>query len=224
MPPLLWTEGRSAPTANRLEAISYIASEPHQATAAVHAAQVVLGMRVMADAHAPDVLPPGAPPFPLPAPLVPAARAAILGLWGGTVRAVRGAPRDPGGRQSTVEGSTLIGLIAAQACGALGGTARRERVWDQGDGMRRRRRRVDGARKPRAVCHRHELRAVAPRGSPHSWAPVFATIHVPSRIVIGNHIKRLIQFLFQRCCESRFHKCSIVTLLSSSRHRGLWTG
>jgi hypothetical protein len=46
--------------------------------------------------------------------------------------------------------------------------------------MRASRRRVDGERKTRAICHRHELRTFAPLGLSHSESPFLATTNVPS--------------------------------------------
>jgi hypothetical protein len=46
--------------------------------------------------------------------------------------------------------------------------------------MRRSRRRVDGERKTRAVCHRHELRTFAPLGLSHPESPFLATMKVAS--------------------------------------------
>jgi hypothetical protein len=46
--------------------------------------------------------------------------------------------------------------------------------------MRRSRRRVNGDRKTKAVCHRHELRTFAPLGLSHPAAPFLATTNVPS--------------------------------------------
>ena len=54
------------------------------------------------------------------------------------------------------------------------------RIWDQGDCMRRRSGRVDGERKTRAVCHRDELRPLAPLGRSHSRSPLLATTTVAS--------------------------------------------
>jgi hypothetical protein len=61
-----------------------------------------------------------------------------------------------------------------------GGKDLNKSVWDEGDFMWRSSRRVDGERKASAVCHRHELRTLAPLGRSHPWSPCFATTNVPS--------------------------------------------
>jgi hypothetical protein len=74
----------------------------------------------------------------------------------------------------------VLSLIANQSLRSFIGKNLSESFSDQGDFMRRSRRRVDGERKTRAVCHRHELRAFAPLGLSHSESPFLATTNVPS--------------------------------------------
>jgi hypothetical protein len=88
---------------------------------------------------------------------------------------------DPYDSKSQVEGITIVGRIPDQALGALGGKGRSKSGWDKGNFMWRSRRRVDGDRKTSAVCHRHELRTLAPFALSHTQAPFFAMKKVPSR-------------------------------------------
>jgi hypothetical protein len=137
----------------------------------MHEPQGVLGLVCMAHQHAPGVLPPGERPCHLPATCVPTKGAAILSCRPCAVRPAGRASLDPDGREGPVEGSALVGVVADQPFGALGGEARRESVWDRGDFRWRSRRRVDGESRASAVCHRHELRPLAPLGLSHSWPP-----------------------------------------------------
>ena len=103
----------------------------------MHEPQVVLGMVFMAHQHAPEVVQPGEEPFHLPATFVSAKWAAILSFGPFAVRSVGRDQLDPYGSERHVEGIAIVGLIADQPFGALGGKARSESVWDQGDFMRR---------------------------------------------------------------------------------------
>jgi hypothetical protein len=103
----------------------------------MHEPQEVLGMVCMAHQHAPEVLQPSEQPFHLPATLIPPPGAAVLSVRPFAVRSAGRDQLDPDGREGHVEGGAIVGLITEQPCGALGGNARRESVWDQG-GFRRR--------------------------------------------------------------------------------------
>ena len=128
-------------------------------------------MVFMADQYTSEVLPPGEQPFHLPAAPIPTERAAILGFGAFTIRSVRRNHLGPYRRQSHIQGVALVRLIANQPGGGRGGKGRSESMEDKGDFMRRSSRRVDGDRKTSAVCHRHELRTLAPLGRSHAEAP-----------------------------------------------------
>jgi hypothetical protein len=87
---------------------------------------------------------------------------------------------EPSGRQRRVQGLTVVGVIPAPPRRAVGGQRWRESLWDKGDVMWRRSRRVDGERQTSAACHGHARRPLAPRGRSHLRAPVFATTQVAS--------------------------------------------
>jgi hypothetical protein len=89
-------------------------------------------------------------------------------------------PLNPRLGQGDVQRITVIGLIPDQALGEFSGKGHSQRCWDKGDLRRRSRGCVDGEQKTRAVCHRHELRTLAPLALSHVEAPFFATIQLPS--------------------------------------------
>lgn len=82
--------------------------------------------------------------------------------------------------QLLIQWVTIVCLIPYKMLRPLIGKTLGKSVLDKGDLMRASRRRVDGDRKTRAVCHCHELRTFAPLGLSHPKSPFFATINVPS--------------------------------------------
>jgi hypothetical protein len=134
----------------------------------------------MAHHHPPAILPRGTQALHLPPATVTAQGAPVLsGRWL-AVGPVRRDHVDPNGGQLCVQRIAVVHLIPDQPFRKRRGKDLNESVWDKGDFMPRSSRRVDGERKTSMVCHRHELRTLAPLGRSHPWSPVFATTHVPS--------------------------------------------
>ena len=126
------------------------------------------------------VLQPGKQAFDFPPPAVAAQRAASLGRGLFTVPLMGSDKFNATGGQPSIQGIAVIRAVSNQAVGPLGGQALCESRVDQGDFMRCSSRRVDGDRKTMAVCHRHELRTLAPLGRSHVPSFFFATIKVVS--------------------------------------------
>src|ERR1051325_9317903 len=137
-------------------------------------------MKVEAHSDAAKVLKPGEQPLDLPAALVAPQLPSVLRPRLLPVRLVRRDQLDASFSQLLVQRAGVVSLVADQSFGSLSGKNLSESLSDKGDFMRRSRRRVDGERKTRAVCHRHELRTFAPLGLSHPEAPFFATMKVAS--------------------------------------------
>jgi hypothetical protein len=75
---------------------------------------------------------------------------------------------------------TVIRSITDESLGSSLKEATLESFSNKGDFMRRSRRNVCGERKTRAICHCHELSALAPLGFSDTGAPFFATTKVAS--------------------------------------------
>ena len=130
-------------------------------------AQVILGMIFKASQNAAVVVQPRKQTLDLPAAPIAAQGPAILRRWALTIPLVRRNQFKAAQGQAVIQRVAVIGPVANQALGPDGEkTPEKSRV-DQGDFMRCSRRRVDGERKTRAVCHRHELRTFAPFGCSH---------------------------------------------------------
>jgi hypothetical protein len=138
-------------------------------------------MVFVAHHQSPEILQPGTQALHLPPATVTAEGAPVLSGRLPAVGSVRRNHFNPHGGQWCVQRVAVVRLIADQPFGELGGKDLNKRVWDKGDFMWRSSRRVDGERKTSAVCHRHELRTLAPLGRSHPWPPFFATTNVPSR-------------------------------------------
>jgi len=111
-------------------------------------------MKVEAHRDAAEVLEPREQPLDLPAAAVapqlpPVLRPRLL-----PVRLVRRDQLDALPSKLRVERVGVISLVADQSFGSLSGKNLGESAFDKGDFMRASRRRVDGERKTRAVCHR----------------------------------------------------------------------
>src|SRR5512132_642112 len=142
--------------------------------------EIVLIMEVKAHRNPAKVLKPREQPLDLPAPLITPQRSAILRLGFRSVRFVRRNHLDALLLEFFVKRVGVIRLIANQSLRLFIGKNFSESCLDRGDFMRASRRRVYGERKTIAVCHRHELRTLAPLGLSHSEAPFLATTNVPS--------------------------------------------
>ena len=126
------------------------------------------------------VLQPCKQPLDLPATLVAAQAAPVLRRWLLPVRLVRRDQLHLLLSQFFVQRVGVIRLVTNQAFRRGIGEPLDESVVDKSDFMRRSRRRVNGERKTRAVCHCHELRTFAPLGLSDFCAPFLATTNVPS--------------------------------------------
>jgi hypothetical protein len=127
-----------------------------------------------------EVLQPGEESLDFPATAVTPQRPPVLSYGLLPVAAMWRNHLDACSGQLGVERVGVIGFIADQSLGQFGGKNFGESACNKGDLMRRSRRRVDGERKTRAVCHRQELRTFAPLGLSHPEAPFLATTNVPS--------------------------------------------
>ena len=143
-------------------------------------AQVVSIMIFISRQNPPVVLQPRKQPLYLPPPLVASQLPPVLRLRLLAVAFVRRDHLYVERLKVGIQGVRVICLIADQSLGLLVGKALNESFSDKGDLMRRSRRRVDGERKTRAVCHCHELRTFAPLGFSHFEPPFLATMNVPS--------------------------------------------
>jgi hypothetical protein len=79
-----------------------------------------------------------------------------------------------------IERIRVIRSITNESSGSRSKEAALESLSNKGDFMWRSRRKVYGERKTSAVCHCHELRALAPLGFSDTGAPFFATTKVAS--------------------------------------------
>jgi hypothetical protein len=143
-------------------------------------AQIVADMIFPSSQDSTEVLQPGEQTFDAPTANVTAQHAPILGLGLGPVSAVWGDELDVASGELGVESVAVVGAIADQPGRLSSNVALGESILDKGDFMRASRRRVDGDWKTSAVCHRHELRALAPLGLAHSAAPFFAATKAAS--------------------------------------------
>ncbi len=137
-------------------------------------------MKVKAHGDSTEVLQPCEEPLNLPSSLIAPQRSAILRRCFLTIRLVRRDQLDALLFEFCIKRVRVVSLIADQSLRSFSGKNLSESCLDKGDFMRRSRRRVDGERKTRAVCHRHELRTFAPLGLSHAESPFLATINVAS--------------------------------------------
>lgn len=137
-------------------------------------------MKVEAHRDPTKVLKPREQSLDLPSSFVAAKFPAVLRRCFLPVRLVRRDHLNALFGQRFIQRVGVVSLVADQSFGSLSGKNLSESFSDKGDFMRRSRRRVDGERKTRAVCHRHELRAFAPLGLSHSESPFLATMNVAS--------------------------------------------
>src|SRR5918998_2491626 len=161
-----------------LEVISQIPQQDHDAPEA-REAEVVLRPPLVAHHQPTEVPEPGEQPLYLPAPLVAPELAPVLGLRLLAVPPVRRDHLYAPLSENRVERVGVVGPIPDQPLGLLAREARREGRLCEGDLVRRSARRVYGERKTRSVCHRHELRTLAPLGLSHRSSPFFAPTKVP---------------------------------------------
>jgi hypothetical protein len=150
----------------RLEDISQIPQQDNDAPE-THEAEVVLGSSLVADHQPPEIAQPSEEPLDLPAPLVAPELAPVLGLRPPPVPAVRGDHLDALRSEGRVERIGVVRPVPDQALGPFTDEARREDLLYERNLVRRSARRAYGERNTRAVCQRHELRALAPFGRAH---------------------------------------------------------
>jgi hypothetical protein len=146
----------------------------------VNERQEVVDVSVVPDEDASIVLKPGKEPFDFPAMLVSSQRAAVLGRRLDAVVSVRRDHFNALAGELLIEDVAVVGAIADQANGSRSEKPFFESIVNKGDFVRRSRRKVDGERKTRAVCHCHELRTFAPLGFSDPEAPFFAIMKVAS--------------------------------------------
>ena len=137
-------------------------------------------MEVEAHRNPTEVLQPGKQSFNLPPSLVAPERSTILRRRFLPVRLVGRDHLNTLLPEFCVKRVRVLSFVANQSLRPFQGKNLSESCLDKGDFMRRSRRRVDGERKTKAVCHRHELRTFAPLGLSHSESPFFATMKVAS--------------------------------------------
>jgi hypothetical protein len=143
-------------------------------------AEIILIKVVKPRADAAEVLQPRKQPLHLPPSLISPEHAPVLRRRFDSVRFVRRNHLDALLPKFLIQRVAVIRSITYESLRPLVGKNFSESFSDKSDFMRRSRRRVDGERKTRAVCHRHELRTFAPPGLSHSEAPFLATTKVPS--------------------------------------------
>ena len=175
----LWARPLVIVAGMALEAISQIPEQDDDAPEAGEA-EVVLGPPLVADHQPPEVRKPREQPLDLPAPLVAPELAPVLGLPLLAVPPVRGDHLYARFSEGRVQRVGVVGPVADQPLGPLIEEARGQGLLYEGDLVRRSARRANGERKTRAVCQRHELRALAPLGLSHLPPPFFAPAKVPS--------------------------------------------
>src|SRR5512135_995381 len=145
----------------------------------MHETNKVLYFIVMAHNQSPIVLQPSKQTFYLPTSPVAPQTPTVLSRSLSSVVSVRSYHLNSLLCQLFIQRVTVISFISYQMLRPLIGKTLIESFWDKGDFMRASRRRVDGDRNTRAVCHRHELRTFAPLGLSHTSTPFFATTNVP---------------------------------------------
>src|SRR5689334_12130330 len=143
-------------------------------------AEKVLQVILIPRDQTPEVLQPGKQAFNLPTPAIATQAAAILSARLGAVGFVRRDQLNALVSQAVVQRVAVIGLIPNQPFGNLVEETTLESGFHKGDFMRCSRRKVNGERNTSTVCHRHELRTLAPLGLSHAEAPFFAATKVPS--------------------------------------------
>lgn len=130
--------------------------------------------------QSPVVLQPSKQPlhFP-PSPVAPQSTSILCGSFCSIV-SMRSYHLDSLFCQLFIQRIAVIRLISYEMLRSLIGKTLIESFSDKRHFMRASRRRVDGDRNTRAICHCHELRTFAPLGLSHTSTPFFATIKVPS--------------------------------------------
>jgi hypothetical protein len=111
--------------------------------------------------------------------------------------------------QFGVQRIAIIGLIPRSAGRGARRSRSQQECLGQGGFMRYGSRRVDGERKTSAVCHRHELRTVAPIGCSHVAAHFFAMTNVPS---MKHGLRSSAPCAFRSSALCRVHRRKAVAL------------
>lgn len=137
-------------------------------------------MALVADDETAEVAEPSKPPLDLPATLVAAMLAAVLGLGPGAV-AARGRDHLDALRGACgIQQIGIVDLVADEARGQRTREADVEDGLDEGDLMRRSAAGACGERKTSAVCHSHVLRTLARLGFAAAAAPLLAAMNMPT--------------------------------------------
>jgi hypothetical protein len=137
-------------------------------------------MKLISGHQATEVVQPCEQPLDLPAMSIPAQRSSILSCFPDAIAAMRRDHFNVLRFKLSVQPVTVVGAITDQSFGTFRDKALLKSSFDKGDFVRRSRRCVDGDRNTSAVCHCHELRALAPLGLSHCAAPFLAPTKVPS--------------------------------------------
>ena len=127
-----------------------------------------------------EIMQPSEQPFDTPSFGIPTQWSAVLGFWFNSVNLMRRNYFDTILLKFIIERIRVIRSITNESLGSSLKEATLESLSNKGDFMWRSRRNVYGDRKTRAVCHCHELRALAPLGFSNTGAPFFATTKVAS--------------------------------------------
>jgi hypothetical protein len=137
----------------------------------VDEAEVIERVAFIAHDEASEVAQPSEEALDLPAPLVAAQRAPILGLRAFAAASMRRNHLDTEFSQRLVQRVGVVGAIADEPFRQAGYEAGVEGGGDKRNLMRRSRGGTDGERKTKTVCHGHELRTFAPLALSHTSAP-----------------------------------------------------
>ena len=137
-------------------------------------------MRLIADIQPPEVVEPAEEPLDLPASMVTPERSPVLSRRPPSIGFMRRDECNAVLAQARIQRIAVIGLVPDQTSGKWTNEGGSERVFDEGDFMRRSSGHKDGDRKTRAVCHGHALATLAPLGCSHPAAPLLAITNVPS--------------------------------------------
>ena len=166
---------------------------------------------LISNQHSAIVLQPGIQAFDLPTSPISSQLAAILRGWFHSVRLMRSNQFNAFGSQLLIQRIAIIGPISNQPLRSFQDKSRCESCFHKGDFMRRSRRNVDGDRKTRAVCHRHDLRTFAALGLSHCPPPFLATTKKPS-------MKHSDRSSLPRSFKSLASVCKMFSSTPSLRH------
>lgn len=166
---------------------------------------------LIANGYSAEVLQPSIQSFDFPSVFVSPKLASVLCGGFDAVSTMWSDQFDTFHSQFLVQWIAVIGSVSDQALRLCHDKSRCESCFHKGDFIRRSTFNVNGDRKTRAVCQRHDLRTFAALGLSHGPAPFFATTKKPS-------MKHSDKSSLPRSFKSFASLCKIFSSTPSRRH------